>query len=47
MKVSDLVVTCPETKDVKYVFGVPGEENKELTIKLNSNLCEMFEYPDI
>ncbi len=28
MKVSDLVVRCLEAEDVKYVFGVPGEENE-------------------
>jgi thiamine pyrophosphate-dependent acetolactate synthase large subunit-like protein len=47
MKVSNLVVRYLETEGVKYVFGVPGEENEELTKKLDSDLCEMSEFPEL
>jgi acetolactate synthase-1/2/3 large subunit len=30
MKVSDLLVKCLEAEGVRYVFGVPGEENEDL-----------------
>ena len=28
MKVSDLFVKCLENEGVRYVFGLPGEENE-------------------
>ncbi len=34
MKVSDLVVKCLENEGVRYVFGVPGEENEDLLFSL-------------
>ena len=35
MKVSDLVVRCLENEGVRYVFGVPGEENEDLLFSLD------------
>ena len=37
MKVSDLVVKCLEAEDVKYIFGLPGEENEDLLFSLNKS----------
>ena len=37
MKVSDLVVKCLENEGVRYVFGVPGEENEDLLFSLESS----------
>ncbi len=34
MKVSDLIVKCLESEGVRYVFGVPGEENEALLFSL-------------
>jgi len=34
MKVSDLFVKCLEQEGVRYVFGVPGEENEDLLFSL-------------
>ncbi len=34
MKVSDLIVRCLEQEGVRYVFGVPGEENEDLLFSL-------------
>jgi len=30
LKVAELVINCLENEDVKFVFGIPGEENMEL-----------------
>jgi len=39
MKVSDLFVRCLENEGVRYIFGVPGEENENLLFSLeNSSL---------
>ncbi len=37
MKVSDLVVKCLENEGVRYVFGVPGEENEDLLFSLEQS----------
>lgn len=37
MKVSDLVVKCLENEGVKYIFGVPGEENEDLLFSLEKS----------
>lgn len=37
MKVSDLVVRCLENEGVRYVFGVPGEENEDLLFSLSES----------
>ena len=37
MKVSDLFVTCLENEGVKYVFGVPGEENEDLLFSMEDS----------
>jgi acetolactate synthase-1/2/3 large subunit len=37
MKVSDLIVKCLENEGVKYIFGVPGEENEDLLFSLESS----------
>ena len=37
MKVSDLIVKCLEREGVKYVFGVPGEENEDILFSLESS----------
>lgn len=37
MKVSDLVVRCLEIEDVKYVFGLPGEENEDFLFSLENS----------
>ena len=37
MKVSDLFVKCLEEEDVRYVFGVPGEENEDLLFSLEDS----------
>ncbi len=39
MKASDLLVKCLENEGVRYVFGVPGEENEDLLFSLaNSSI---------
>ena len=30
LKVAELVINCLENEEVKFVFGIPGEENMEL-----------------
>ena len=37
MKVSDLIVKCLENEGVKYIFGVPGEENEDLLFSLEKS----------
>jgi len=37
MKVSDLFVKCLENEGVKYIFGVPGEENEDLLFSLENS----------
>lgn len=37
MKVSDLFVKCLEVEGVKYVFGLPGEENEDLLFSLEKS----------
>jgi len=37
LKVSDLVVKCLENEGVRYIFGVPGEENEDLLFSLESS----------
>ncbi|MCG8586378.1 MAG: acetolactate synthase large subunit [Pirellulales bacterium] len=37
MKVSDLFVRCLEAEGVKYVFGVPGEENADFMLSLEES----------
>lgn len=37
MKVSDLFVKCLEKEGVKYVFGLPGEENEDLLFSLQKS----------
>lgn len=37
MKVSDLLVKSLEAEDVRYVFGVPGEENEDLLFSLEQS----------
>ena len=40
MKASDLVVKSLENEGVKYIFGVPGEENADVMISLNNSPIE-------
>ena len=37
MIVSDLFVTCLENEGVRYIFGVPGEENENLLFSLENS----------
>jgi len=37
MKVSDLLVKCLEGEGVKFIFGVPGEENEDLLFSLEKS----------
>lgn len=37
MKTSDLFVKCLENEGVKYVFGLPGEENEDLLFSLDKS----------
>lgn len=37
MTVSDLFVKCLENEGVKYIFGVPGEENEDLLFSLQDS----------
>lgn len=41
MKASDLFVKCLENENVKYVFGVPGEENLDLLESLSNSSIEL------
>ena len=40
MKASDLLVRCLETEGVKYIFGVPGEENADFMMSLEGSAIE-------
>lgn len=40
MKVSDLFVKCLENEGVRYIFGVPGEENEDLLFSLENSAIE-------
>jgi acetolactate synthase-1/2/3 large subunit len=42
MKVSDLIVKCLETEGVKYVFGLPGEENEDLLFSLENSSIQFI-----
>ncbi len=37
MKASDLYVSCLENEGIEYIFGVPGEENADFMISLESS----------
>lgn len=37
MKASNLFVKCLEAEDVRYVFGVPGEENADFVMSLDAS----------
>ena len=37
MTVADLFVKCLENEGVRYIFGVPGEENEDLLFPLESS----------
>lgn len=37
MKSSDLLVKCLEAEGVKYIFGIPGEENVDLMMSLSES----------
>ena len=37
MKASDLFVRCLELEGIKYIFGVPGEENADFMISLETS----------
>nr|WP_320133663.1 acetolactate synthase large subunit [uncultured Holophaga sp.] len=41
MKASDLMVKCLENEGVKYVFGVPGEENLDFLESLRSSSIQL------
>ena len=40
MKVSDLFVKCLENEGVRYVFGVPGEENEDLLFSMENSFIQ-------
>lgn len=42
MKVSDLFVKALENEGVRYVFGVPGEENEDLLFSLESSSIQFI-----
>jgi len=42
MKASDLFVKCLENEGVRYIFGVPGEENADLMISLEDSPIEFI-----
>lgn len=42
MKVSDLFVKCLENEGVKYVFGVPGEENEDMLFSLEKSSIQFI-----
>lgn len=42
MKVSDLFVQCLENEGVRYVFGVPGEENEDLLFSLEKSSIQFI-----
>ncbi len=37
MKASDLFVKCLEHEGIKYIFGVPGEENADFVMSLQNS----------
>jgi len=42
MKVSDLFVRCLENEGVRYIFGVPGEENEDLLFSLEKSSIQFI-----
>ena len=42
MKASDLFVRCLEAEGVRYIFGVPGEENADFMMSLESSPIEFI-----
>lgn len=42
MKASDLFVKCLESEDVKYVFGIPGEETNDLLLSISESKTIRF-----
>lgn len=40
MKATDLIVRCLENEGVRYVFGVPGEENEDLLFSLENSTIQ-------
>ena len=36
MKASDLMVKCLEEEGIEYIFGVPGEENADFMMSLET-----------
>ena len=40
MKASDLFVRCLENEQIRYIFGVPGEENADLMLSLEGSAVE-------
>ena len=42
MKASDLFVKCLENEGVKYVFGLPGEENEDLLFSLEKSSVQFI-----
>ncbi|HEY8060383.1 MAG TPA: thiamine pyrophosphate-binding protein, partial [Acidimicrobiales bacterium] len=37
MKASDLLVRCLDAEGIRYVFGVPGEENADVMMSLEDS----------
>ena len=42
MKASDLFIKCLEAENIKFIFGLPGEENADLMISLASSQSIRF-----
>src|SRR5687767_11837806 len=42
MKATDLLVKCLETEGVKYIFGVPGEENLDLLESIRNSSIQFI-----
>ncbi len=42
MKAADLFIQCLEAEGVKYIFGVPGEENAEFMMSLEKSSIEFI-----
>ena len=42
MKASDLFVKCLEAENVKYIFGIPGEETNDLMISISESRTIKF-----
>lgn len=42
MKASDLFVKCLESEGVRYIFGVPGEENADFVLSLDDSSIELI-----